>query len=116
MFTVPGGLSFVIGFLSLSEEILWMRVAGFAYRTLPPAFSFVLACYLVGIAAGAALGKRLCERAQNLYGAAAIVLSCAALGDAVTPSVIQHLISTNDADPVAITLAIGLTAALKSAL
>ena len=57
MFSFAWWLSLTVGFLSLSEEILWVRVAGFAYNTLPPAFSFVLACYLVGIAAGAAFGN-----------------------------------------------------------
>ena len=64
MFSFPWWLSLAIGFLSLSEEILWVRVAGFAFQTLPFAFAFVLACYLVGIALGAAYGKRLCARAK----------------------------------------------------
>jgi len=51
----PFWLSFLIGFLSLSEEILWVRTVSFAYHTLPPTFSFVLVCYLVGIALGAAV-------------------------------------------------------------
>ena len=50
MFSFAWWLALLIGFLSLSEEILWVRVAGFAYRTLPPAFSFVLMFYLLGIA------------------------------------------------------------------
>ena len=51
MFSFPWWLSLSIGFLSLSEEILWVRVLGFAFETLPFAFAFVLACYLIGIAA-----------------------------------------------------------------
>jgi hypothetical protein len=35
MVDFPWVLSLLIGFLSLSEEILWVRVAGFAYDTLP---------------------------------------------------------------------------------
>lgn len=116
MFSVPWGLSFVIGFLSLSEEILWVRVAGFAYNTLPPAFSFVLACYLVGIAGGAAFGKTLCGRAQNLYGVAAIVLSAAALIDVLTPVLISHLMSPDSAHLGIPALAIAVTAAAKSTL
>jgi spermidine synthase len=116
VFNVPWALSFVIGFLSLSEEILWVRVAGFAYNTLPPAFSFVLACYLVGIAAGAAFGKSLCARAQNLYGVAAIVLCAAALIDVLTPLFISHFISTDTARLGIPALAIAVTAASKSTL
>ncbi|HEY6926982.1 MAG TPA: hypothetical protein VI653_26130, partial [Steroidobacteraceae bacterium] len=92
MVDFPWTLSLLIGFLSLSEEILWVRVAGFAYETLPPAFSFVLACYLVGIAGGAAVGKRLCGRSKNLYAAAAVLLAAAALVAAVTPATIGRLV------------------------
>ena len=111
-------LSLLIGFLSLSEEILWVRVAGFAYHTLPSAFSFVLALYLVGIALGAALGKRLCGRTQNLYGAAAVVLGVCALGDVLAPLAIGEFTFPGDVavDLVIPVLAIVGTAALKSVL
>lgn len=114
MFSFPWWLSFSIGFLSLSEEILWVRVVGFRYETLPPAFSFVLVCYLVGIALGAGLGKRLCERSKDLYQAAAIVLGISALADVLTPWVIAHLMPS--ANLTAPALAIASTAALKSIL
>ena len=91
MFSFAWWLALLIGFLSLSEEILWVRVAGFAYRTLPPAFSFVLMFYLLGIAAGASFGKYLCGRVKNLYAAAAVLLAVAALLDALTPLVISQL-------------------------
>src|SRR4051794_21689714 len=92
MVDLPWMLSLLIGFLSLSEEILWVRVAGFAYETLPPAFSFVLACYLVGIAVGAAFGKRLCGRSKNLYAAAGVVLAAAALVAVLSPVTIGRLV------------------------
>jgi predicted membrane-bound spermidine synthase len=109
-------LSFLIGFLSLSEEILWVRVIGFRHEGAPPAFSFVLACYLVGIAAGAAVGKRLCSRSGNLYGAAAIILCAAALFDILTPLIITYLIAPHEADLAVAGFAIATTAALKSTL
>src|SRR3984957_5097618 len=112
----PWWLSFVIGFLSLSEEILWVRVIGFRYESLPPAFSFVLACFLVGIALGAAFGKRLCERSKNLYGVAAIVLSVAALVYALTPFFIGIVIARSSFGLAIMALAIVVTAALKSTL
>jgi spermidine synthase len=117
LFSFPWWLSLFIGFLSLSEEILWVRVVGFAFQTLPFAFSFVLACYLVGIALGAALGKSLCARTQNLYGASAVVLSVASLADAWTPQAIScFLLPTNSHRLGVFALAIILAAALKSIL
>ncbi len=109
-------LSFLIGFLSLSEEILWVRTISFAYRSLPPTFSFVLVCYLIGIAAGAALGKRICRVASNLYGVAAILLAAAALDDALMPSFIANRISSDDVHVAQIAVAIVLTAGFKSTL
>lgn len=108
-------LSFLIGFLSLSEEILWVRVIGFRYEGAPPAFSFVLACYLVGIALGAAVGKRLCARPGNLYSAAAIILCAAALFDVLTPLIITYLIAPSNSLAIP-GVAIATTAALKSTL
>ncbi len=105
MFSMPFWLSFLIGFLSLSEEIVWVRTVGFAYQTLPPAFSFVLVCYLVGIALGAALGKRICGRVRNLYAAAGMLLCAAALVDVLTPVFIARVMSGVDTE-------LGLTAAM----
>ncbi len=110
-------LSLLVGFLSLSEEILWVRVVGFGYKTLPPAFSFVLAAYLVGIALGAALGKRLCEGSRNLYVVAAVVLGCAALLDAAIPLLVPAFIVPFE--PVStrvLALLVILTAGIKSIL
>jgi len=116
VFSFPWWLSFAIGFLSLSEEILWVRVMGFTYETMPPAFSFVLFCYLVGIALGAVLGKRLCARSKYLYAAAAFVLCVSALTDVLTPWIIGNLVSPSDLHLMAPAVLIALTAALKSTL
>jgi spermidine synthase len=116
MFSFAWWLALLIGFLSLSEEILWVRVAGFAYRTLPPAFSFVLMFYLLGIAAGASLGKYLCGRVKNLYAAAAVLLAVSALLDALTPVVITHYIYLSDRALAIPAVAIALIAASKSVL
>jgi spermidine synthase len=116
VFSFPWWLSFTIGFLSLSVEILWVRVMGFTYETLPPAFSFVLFCYLVGIALGAVLGKRLCARSKDLYAAAAMVLSVSALTDILAPWIIGNLITPSDLHLAAPAIAIAFTAALKSTL
>jgi spermidine synthase len=74
-----------VGFLSLSQEILWVRYVGFAHHSVPQAFSFVLTMFLLGIAAGAFLGKLLCSRTARLYTAAGIVLMAAGAVDMVGP-------------------------------
>jgi len=116
MFSFAWWLALLIGFLSLSEEILWVRVAGFAYRTLPPAFSFVLMFYLLGIATGASLGKYLCGRVKNLYAAAAVLLAVAALLDALTPLIITSYVYPSDRALAIPAVAIALMAASKSIL
>jgi spermidine synthase len=78
-------LSFLMGFLSLSQEILWVRMASFAYAGAPQAFGIILALYLLGIALGANWGKRYCARGGNLYFIAAGVLLFAAVMDMAMP-------------------------------
>ena len=78
-------LSFLMGFLSLSQEILWVRMASFAYGGAPQAFGTILALYLLGIALGASWGKRYCTRSNKLFHIAAGVLLFAALMDMVMP-------------------------------
>lgn len=55
-------ISFWTGFCSLSLEIIWVRLYGYAGQSTPQAFAYVLALYLLGIALGAHFGKRLCTR------------------------------------------------------
>ncbi|NLU11861.1 MAG: hypothetical protein GXX06_01455 [Gammaproteobacteria bacterium] len=57
----PALLSFFCGFVSLSLEILWVRLYGFTMMSTPAAFGFVLMAYLVGIALGARLGGKACR-------------------------------------------------------
>ena len=117
MFSFAWWLALLIGFLSLSEEILWVRVAGFAYRTLPPAFSFVLMFYLLGIAIGASFGKYLCSRVTTtLYAAAAVLLAVAAMLDALTPVIIANYVHPSDQALAIPAVAIMLIAASKSVL
>ena len=73
-------LSFSCGFISLSAEILWVRLFGFANMSTPKAFGFVLSFYLVGIAAGAAAGRSVCKAGTSderlwRHAAAALLLS-----------------------------------------
>ena len=116
MFTFPWILSFFVGFLSLSQEILWVRILGHAYGNVPQVFSFILSSYLLGIALGAAFGKRLCARSTNLYASAALVLCTAALFDALIlkPAPFFAFASTQLLGLQAVLIA--LSAAIKSSL
>ena len=116
----PWILSLMVGFLSLSQEILWVRLIGFVQGGAPVAFAFVLTLYLVGIAIGAAIGKVFCNRSHNLYAIAAYVLLLAAATDPL-PVFLGPLIAYHGG-PVTLlhvvppVIAIVLTAAIKSIL
>lgn len=68
-------LSFLVGFSSLSIEVLWVRLVSFSFHTIPQAFSYVLIVFLFGIAAGAFIGKLFCKiEKYDLYSISSIVL------------------------------------------
>jgi len=108
-------LSFFMGFLSLSQEILWVRLASFVYHGAPQAFGLILALYLLGIALGANLGKRLCARGGQLFRVAAAVLLLAGLGDLLFPWVVAQGFAVNrGAGSALLMLCVLLTALQKS--
>ena len=110
-------LSFSVGFLSLSEEILWVRLVSFATGGLPQAFGYVLGSFLVGIALGAVVGKRFCERSANLPQVAGVVLLCAGLVDLALPWLaVQALNIAPPIHLVALAFLIAASALLKSIL
>lgn len=78
-------LAFCTGFLSLSLEILWIRLFSFANHSMPQAFSFVLAMYLIGIALGARLGKFFCGKQVNLWLVCGVALILSSVNDLVNP-------------------------------
>lgn len=59
-------VSFFSGFLSLAQEILWMRMISFAGMSVPQTFSYTLALFLIGIAVGAHIGKNICKKNINI--------------------------------------------------
>lgn len=63
----PALLSFFCGFISLSLEILWVRLYGFAMLSTPMAFGFVLMAYLAGIAIGAWKGGKVCRTTSSHF-------------------------------------------------
>lgn len=84
-------LSFTVGFFSMAQEIVWVRLSGFALETLPQAFSFVLAMFLMGISLGALLGKILCSRFTNLTFIAGWILLLSGLLDLVLVTCIPFM-------------------------
>ncbi len=119
-------IALAIGFLSLSQEILWVRFIAFMNESLPQAFAFVLMLFLFGIALGAALGKRLCERSDALPAAAALLLALGAMLDAAAPFSIVWTANLDAPEwldswmprllNLQIAVCVAATAAMKSAL
>ena len=58
---MPRVVAMLVGAAGLMLEVLWIRVAGFAMQGLPGMFAVILAMYLLGVAVGARLGRRLCH-------------------------------------------------------
>jgi spermidine synthase len=87
---IPFWLSLLVGFSSLSIEVLWVRVVSFSVHTVPQAFSYVLIIFLIGIATGSYIGKRMCEVAnRDLYAVSAVVLMLASLVDFASLSLLN---------------------------
>lgn len=82
---MPAILAFCTGFISLSMEILWIRLFSFANQTKPQAFAFVLAVYLIGIAFGAMLGKFFCKRQYDLWLVSGVALLAASVINYLAP-------------------------------
>lgn len=55
-------VAFAVGFISLSLEILWVRLIAYVTGGRATVFGNLLGCYLIGIALGALLARRHCER------------------------------------------------------
>lgn len=109
-------LSFSVGFLSLSQEILWVRLVSFAQGGRPHAFSIVLATFLIGIALGANAGRRVCERSPDLLRSAAMVLFMAAAVDLAALYLASILLVYTPRRLLTLIVLISLTAAFKSVL
>lgn len=106
-------LSLAIGFLSLSQEILWVRVVSFIFKGMSQSFALVLLFFLIGIAIGSAIGKRLTERRDNLLSVAALILGAAAIVDLAILLILPGLLKL-PFSMVVIFFLITLTALLKS--
>lgn len=80
-------ISFWTGFCSLSLEIAWVRLYGYANQSTPQAFAYVLAIYLLGIALGAQIGKLVCQlpQRQDIEKASVLVLFVGAVVAVMAP-------------------------------
>jgi len=110
-------LSLACGFASLSVEILWVRLYGFAKLTTPAAFGIVLAMYLIGIALGAAAGAKACRRASSdgqlwRWSVAAVLLS--ALLTPTLPAVFSKMSAGGIQNPLLDLAFIGTASAVLS--
>lgn len=75
-------ISFFSGFLSLSQEIIWMRITSFVGMSVPQTFAYTLALFLLGIALGAQVGKNICKRRVEIdISLLGVILVVAALID-----------------------------------
>ncbi len=57
----------LVGYISLSQEILWYRLLGYLTGGRPQVFGMLLAAFLVGIAGGSLRAKKLCETGRDPY-------------------------------------------------
>lgn len=55
-------LSAAVGYVSLSQEMVWMRVVGYMTGGAPAVFAHVLGFFLAGVAFGAFFAEKRCER------------------------------------------------------
>ena len=112
---IPVLLSFLAGFLSLSQEILWVKIIGFIYFSTPKAFAFVLTLYLIGIAIGAMIGKIFCQKYNNssLYTICGYFFLSAALLDSIFAILVSMVPFESPLSPQLCTYAILTCAALR---
>jgi len=106
-------LSFASGFLSLSQEILWVRLVSVGAHSLPQSFALVLGSYLAGIAYGALIGAWVCRNRTRLLAAAGAVLLLAMVMDCVAPCLFVALVDSVGWVPLVLVL-VSLSAALRS--
>lgn len=113
------GVSFAVGLLSLSQEIVWVRIVGLGQQGRPQAFALVLVAFLLGIAGGAALGRQVCARARRVLAAGGWALLAAAALDLLALALCSTgLVVTADAPAqlLAVLVLVGLCAAAKGTL
>ncbi len=59
-------ISFIIGYVSLSQEILWFRFFNILTATASSTFGIMLSVFLLGIGCGSLKSKKMCQNNNNL--------------------------------------------------
>jgi predicted membrane-bound spermidine synthase len=73
-------LAAVVGYLALSQEILWFRAISYVTLDRPTDFAHVLGCVLFGIALGAGGARWLCnQNSERTLGYVGVLLAVSAL-------------------------------------
>ncbi|WP_445356756.1 hypothetical protein ACJJIC_08295 [Microbulbifer sp. ANSA002] len=108
-------LSFVVGLLSLGEEIVWVRIVSFFAHSVPQSFSFVLFWYILGIGLGALLGIKLLKKINASEEVAYILLFLSGILVVASPRLTEILIRM-DGLPLLFGVLIALGAGLKGAI
>lgn len=110
-------ISFWVGFCSLSLEIAWVRLYGYANLSTPKAFASVLISYLLGIAFGAYCGKWVCQHKSNksLERIALTVLACGSIVAVTGPWMVIAMRELGDENILSL-IAIFLTAGVLAIL
>lgn len=88
-------VSFLVGFLSLGAETLWVRTFSYANQSTPHSLAIVLGLYLVGIAIGASMGGDKCRTSDRLVDISAATILAAAGVLVLTPLAIALLPASN---------------------
>jgi spermidine synthase len=88
-------VSFLVGFLSLGAETLWVRTFSYANQSTPHSLAIVLGLYLIGIALGASIGGDKCKTSGRLVDLSAATILAAAAMLVLTPLVIAVLPASN---------------------
>jgi spermidine synthase len=108
-------MSFFIGFLSLSQEILWVRLLGFLSNGAPYILSLVLSFFLLGIALGAILGKKICSSPRFCLRWIFLLWFFIGFIDLLMPEVFPLLMASNF-NVLLFMLLVVFTAALKACI
>lgn len=92
-------LALATGLISLSMEVLWVRLVSYSFHSAPQSFTFVIMFYLIGIALGAVIGKRFCRPGINLWVVSGVALMLASMCNLLGPWAYAHLVFANQEFP-----------------
>jgi len=111
---------FVSGFIALSQEILWFRIASFASENQAAAFALTLGAVLIGIAIGARRAEQLCYQTpddhRRLWQTVMITIGCASVIGFVSIGLTAHSANWGPVWGAVLMIVVGVTFALWGAV